>query len=76
MTTETTKHARVAQLVEHDLAKVGAAGSSPVSRSEELLGFKKFFFLRTAIKTERNPQYKFTFMRIFIIIEVLAAAVE
>jgi hypothetical protein len=23
----------VAQLVEHDLAKVGAAGSSPVSRS-------------------------------------------
>ena len=24
--------ARVAQLVEHDLAKVGAAGSSPVSR--------------------------------------------
>ena len=27
------KYARVAQLVEHDLAKVGAAGSSPVSRS-------------------------------------------
>ena len=27
-------YARVAQLVEHDLAKVGAAGSSPVSRSE------------------------------------------
>ena len=27
------KCARVAQLVEHDLAKVGAAGSSPVSRS-------------------------------------------
>ena len=26
-------HARVAQLVEHDLAKVGVAGSSPVSRS-------------------------------------------
>ena len=26
-------YARVAQLVEHDLAKVGAAGSSPVSRS-------------------------------------------
>ena len=30
---ETQKNARVAQLVEHDLAKVGAAGSSPVSRS-------------------------------------------
>ena len=27
------QYARVAQLVEHDLAKVGAAGSSPVSRS-------------------------------------------
>lgn len=26
------KHARVAQLVERDLAKVEAAGSSPVSR--------------------------------------------
>ena len=28
------KYARVAQLVERDLAKVEAAGSSPVSRSE------------------------------------------
>ena len=28
-------HARVAQLVEHDLAKVGVAGSSPVSRSQK-----------------------------------------
>ena len=27
------KYARVAQLVEHDLAKVGVAGSNPVSRS-------------------------------------------
>ena len=27
------EYARVAQLVEHDLAKVGAAGSSPVSCS-------------------------------------------
>ena len=27
------KHAEIAQLVEHDLAKVGVAGSSPVSRS-------------------------------------------
>ena len=26
-------NARIAQLVEHDLAKVGVAGSSPVSRS-------------------------------------------
>ena len=29
------KNARIAQLVEHDLAKVGVAGSNPVSRSEE-----------------------------------------
>ena len=29
----TENHARVAQLVEHDLAKVGVAGSNPVSRS-------------------------------------------
>ena len=28
-----TKNAKVAQLVEHDLAKVGVAGSSPVFRS-------------------------------------------
>ena len=27
--------AKIAQLVEHDLAKVGVAGSSPVSRSDE-----------------------------------------
>ena len=29
------KYARVAQLVEYDLAKVGVAGSSPVSRSAQ-----------------------------------------
>ena len=28
-------NARVAQLVEHDLAKVGVAGSNPVSRSKK-----------------------------------------
>ena len=33
----TKQYARVAQLVEHDLAKVGAAGSSPVSRSYKTL---------------------------------------
>ena len=31
-------HAEVAQLVEHDLAKVGVAGSSPVFRSESTCG--------------------------------------
>ena len=32
-------NARVAQLVEYDLAKVGVAGSSPVSRSQQY-GFR------------------------------------
>ena len=32
---KTTDNARVAQLVERDLAKVEAAGSSPVSRSSK-----------------------------------------
>ncbi len=32
------KRAGIAQLVEHDLAKVGVAGSSPVSRSIFLFG--------------------------------------
>ena len=36
--------ARIAQLVEHDLAKVGVAGSSPVSRSLKVLHVCKAFF--------------------------------
>ena len=35
MLVNSTFYARVAQLVEHDLAKVGVAGSSPVSRSSQ-----------------------------------------
>ena len=31
---ERLENAKIAQLVEHDLAKVGVAGSSPVFRSE------------------------------------------
>ena len=31
---ETNKNAKIAQLVEHNLAKVGVAGSSPVFRSK------------------------------------------
>jgi hypothetical protein len=37
-----THNAKVAQLVEHDLAKVGVAGSNPVFRS---ITFKAQFFL-------------------------------
>ena len=33
-----TTTAKIAQLVEHDLAKVGVAGSSPVFRSSECPG--------------------------------------
>lgn len=49
----TKEYARVAQLVEHDLAKVGAAGSSPVSRSFYFIaetfsrGFPLFSLLAT-----------------------------
>ena len=36
--TETAlQNAKIAQLVEHDLAKVGVAGSSPVFRSKKTL---------------------------------------
>ena len=41
--------ARIAQLVEHDLAKVGVAGSSPVSRSEKSLTFVcRAFFMENS----------------------------
>ena len=35
----------MAQLVEYDLAKVGVAGSSPVSRSFNLKNLYRFFFI-------------------------------
>ena len=41
VTPDSYKYARVAQLVERDLAKVEAAGSSPVSRSFLFLGFMR-----------------------------------
>ena len=37
------KTAKIAQLVEHDLAKVGVAGSSPVFRSKQ----KQRFLIKT-----------------------------
>ena len=42
-------YARVAQLVEYDLAKVGVAGSSPVSRSEGSLIIRLLFILYTFV---------------------------
>ena len=46
----TNKNARVAQLVEHDLAKVEAAGSSPVSR----FYFLPFHFITLHYKSPLN----------------------
>ena len=37
-------NAKVAQLVEHDLAKVGVAGSNPVSRSKSPRNIWGFFY--------------------------------
>ena len=37
----TSQHAGIAQLVEHNLAKVGVAGSSPVSRSGSTTGERR-----------------------------------
>ena len=42
-------YAEVAHLVEHDLAKVGVAGSSPVFRSESPLALGGGFFLNPAV---------------------------
>ncbi len=54
------KHARVAQLVEYDLAKVGAAGSSPVSRSLKPLIFQGFFvFVLHFVLHDENHCMKF-----------------
>ena len=52
--------AKIAQLVEHDLAKVGVAGSSPVFRSKSfrmklvkrvysLIGFPFFYLLKVLL---------------------------
>ena len=38
-----TANAKIAQLVEHNLAKVRVAGSSPVFRSNNSCGGKSFF---------------------------------
>ncbi len=48
--------ARVAQLVEHDLAKVGVAGSNPVSRSKPFKSSPKGgFFLGEHSSLEKRP---------------------
>ena len=56
-TSSTTIYARVAQLVEHDLAKVGAAGSSPVSRSLLCKGHPMDVFFLNAASTQRFEIY-------------------
>ena len=51
------KKAEVAHLVEHDLAKVGVAGSSPVFRSENAAS-AAFFFGRPGGGTGRHAGLK------------------
>ena len=41
-------HAKVAQLVEHDLAKVGVAGPNPVFRSKTETLFRGFFIIQSS----------------------------
>ena len=48
--------AGVAQLVEHDLAKVGVAGSSPVSRSNLRLHENEAFFIYSRIEVLKTSQ--------------------
>ena len=52
------KHARVAQLVERDLAKVEAAGSSPVSRSYFL--HEKDIHVDILFSCKKSPKGLFT----------------
>ncbi len=49
--------AGIAQLVEHNLAKVGVAGSSPVSRSARLIG--KRIIHSGAIRTRSEARRMF-----------------
>ena len=48
-------NAKVAHLVEHDLAKVGVAGSSPVFRSEDHPAKCGIFFQLAPITSGRAP---------------------
>ena len=49
-------HAEVAQLAEHDLAKVGVAGSNPVFRSSNATD-KALAYEPEPISGRRNPLY-------------------
>ena len=50
-------NARVAQLVEHDLAKVGVAGSNPVSRSTRI-PLRRDFFLALVVPARAGWQIR------------------
>ncbi len=51
------KYARIAQLVEHDLAKVGVAGSSPVSRSLRYFKDARVVELVDTLDLKSNDHY-------------------
>ena len=70
-------NARVAQLVEHDLAKVGVAGSSPVSRSllleAEMLenqAFPPFFLLKNGCIHLNTLEYT-TFKPLYLLYSLI-----
>ena len=50
------KNAKVAQLVEHDLAKVGVAGPNPVFRSKNRPSSYRGFFFHTHTHTQTHTQ--------------------
>ena len=58
-------YARVAQLVEYDLAKVGVAGSSPVSRSLFFLGFMRVPGFRGSAFGLHNQNYLKFLLKVF-----------
>ena len=51
-TSKLLKKAKVAQLVEHDLAKVGVASSNLVFRSKSLRKWRLFLFFSTVTKVD------------------------
>ena len=65
---DTKQYARVAQLVEHDLAKVGAAGSSPVSRSQVK---KKTSEWMSSFLLESNPGLEGLLIMLEIVLRIL-----
>ncbi len=59
--------AKIAQLVEHDLAKVGVAGSSPVFRSCKPDGLSGFFYFYLRFS---EIYYSFVLLKILFLLSI------